>query len=263
MTGRTGSQQGAGPFSGKTALITGGNRGLGRTTAEWLARDGARIVISARRMADVAQAVTELRAAGFDAEGIAADLSLPGEAHRLAIAAINHAGSLDLLVNNAGMSFRANFWDVSDAEWEYQVNVNYRSPFILAQHAARHMIEHGIRGRIVNISTIGVHRAHHDAAVYNSAKAAVEAMTRNMAFELGPYGITVNCVAPGAMMERPGQDPSDASMETASRVIPVGRPGRGEDIAAAVRFFCLPESEFTTGQTLLVDGGHAAPLYEK
>jgi glucose 1-dehydrogenase len=247
-------------LTGKTALVTGSTRGLGRTIAEWLARDGADVIVSGREREAVDASVAAIRALGVRSWGLTADLALVAEAHRLAEEALALVPRLDILVNNAGMSIRGRFWEVSDADFEYQINVNYRSPYVLAQHAARHMIANEIRGRIVNVSTIGAHLCHTDAAVYNGAKAAVEAMTRNMGYELGPYGITVNCVAPGAIAERPGAPPSSWGRTTER--IPVGRLGRAEDIAAAVRFFCLPEAEFTTGQTLLVDGGHATRLHE-
>lgn len=250
------------PLAGMTALVTGGTRGLGRTTAEWLGRDGAALRLSGRDPMHVAAAVEELRAIGIAADGIAADLSNPAEAHRLGREALAR-GPLHILVNNAGMSIRGNFWEVTDADWEYQVNVNQRAPFILAQHAARTMIATGIRGRIVNVSTIGANFCHRDGLVYDAAKAAVEAMTRNMAYELGPYGISVNCVAPGAVPERPGADTDPEGWPQTAARIPLKRVGRSEDVAAAVRFFCLPESGWTTGQTLLVDGGHASVLVER
>ena len=131
-------------------LVTGGTRGLGRTTAEWLARDGASLVISAREPEKVRQAVDELRDLGGEVWGVAADLSKISEAHRLAEETLRLVPQLDILINNAGMSTRGNFWDVTDRDWEYQTNVNFRSPFILAQHASKQMIERGIRGRIVN-----------------------------------------------------------------------------------------------------------------
>ncbi|HET8631509.1 MAG TPA: SDR family oxidoreductase [Thermomicrobiales bacterium] len=249
-------------LAGKTALVTGSTRGLGRTMAEWLAREGADIVVSGREADEAPEAVAALRALGVEAFGIPADLSHVAEAHRLAEETLARVAHLDILVNNAGMSIRGPFWEVGDADWEYQVNVNYRAPFILAQHAARHMLAHRLRGRIVNISTIGAHGAHRDAAVYDSAKAAVEAMTRNMALELAPHGISVNCVIPGAISERPGVTPSPDRWARAARHIPFGRVGRAEDIAAAVLFFCLSETEFTTGQSLLVDGAHHAYLPE-
>ncbi|MEZ4626516.1 MAG: SDR family oxidoreductase, partial [Thermomicrobiales bacterium] len=227
----------------------------GRTAAEWLTKEGANIVVSGREPADVDRTVQELAVYGVETTGIAADLSIAEEAHRLGDAAIERVGAIDLLINNAGMSIRKSFWEYTDADWDYQMTVNVRSPFILAQRFAKHFIEREVPGRIVNVSTIGVAACHADAAIYNIAKAGVEAMTRNMAFELGPYGISVNCVAPGNMAERPGAEPA-AWWGPAARQIPFGRVGNGDDIAAAVLFFCLPESEFTTGQTLLVDGGH-------
>jgi glucose 1-dehydrogenase len=251
-------------LEGKIALVTGSTRGLGRTIAEWLARDGASVIVSGREQGAVDESVRAIEALGGRAWGIPADLADYREAHRLAEAAISTVPQIDLLVNNAGMSIRGTFWDVTDADWETQVNVNYRSPYILAQHVARQMIERGIKGRIVNFSTIGARACHANAAVYDSAKGAVEVMTRNMAFELGPHGITVNCVVPGAIPDRPGANPNYDRDKRAHYVrnIPLGRAGRAEDIAAAVRFFCRPESEFTTGQSLLIDGAHSAYLPE-
>jgi 3-oxoacyl-[acyl-carrier protein] reductase len=119
------------------------------------------------------------------------------------------------------------------------------------------MIEHGTRGRIVNFSTIGATKCHTDGCVYDSAKGAVEVMTRNMAYELGPHGISVNCVAPGAIPIKPGTAFDVEARSGYLRHVPVKRFGTSDDIAAAVLFFCSPESGFVTGQSLLVDGGHA------
>ncbi|CAN5620351.1 3-oxoacyl-ACP reductase FabG [soil metagenome] len=249
-------------LEGKWALVTGSTRGLGRTTAEWLAREGANIIVSGREQDAVDASVEAMREYGVEAIGIPADLSRHEDAHRLAAEALAQAGQLDILINNAGMSIRNSFWNFSDADWDYQMNVNVRSPFILAQAAAKHFIEHGTRARIVNISTIGATACHSNAAIYNLAKGGVETMTRNMAFELGPHGVTVNCVAPGAVPDKPGTLHHPAHDEYARKFIPVGRAGKAEDIANAVLFFCLPESSFTTGQTLLVDGAHATYVPE-
>ena len=246
-------------LEGKTALVTGSTRGLGRTTAEWLANEGCAIVVSGREADAVQASVDAVKSYGVEAIGIPADLSVLEETHRLADEALAK-GPIDILVNNAGMSTRKSFWEYTDADWEYQVNVNVRSPFVLAQTIAKQFIDREIRGRIVNISTIGAQKNHKDAAIYNLAKGGVEVMTRNMAFELGPYGITVNCIAPGAIADKPGTPVRPGHAEYASKFIPFGRVGKAEDIAAAVLFFCLPESEFTTGQTLLIDGAHASYL---
>src|SRR5207247_4904984 len=138
-------------------LVTGSTRGLGRTTAEWLAREGATIVVSGRETEDVETSVAAIEALGVTAIGIPADLSRVDEAHRLAEETRARVDQLDIVVNNAGMSIRGNFWEVTDEDWDYQVNVNWRSPYIIASHAAKHMIDRQIRGRIVNISTIGAH----------------------------------------------------------------------------------------------------------
>jgi glucose 1-dehydrogenase len=250
-------------LSGKVALVTGSTRGLGRTTAEWLARDGAAIIVSGRGEAEVAESVSAMKEYGVDAWGIAADLSKIANAHRLAETALATVPEIDILVNNAGMSIRGNFWDYSDDDWDYQTNVNYRSPFILAQHVSKHMMEKGIHGRIVNFSSIGARHCHTNAAVYDSNKGAMETVTRNMAYELAPFGITVNCVVPGAISDRPGtRAPDPEGRKTYERHIPSGRVGRAEDIAAAVRWFVSPEAEYTSGQSLLIDGAHSTYLPE-
>lgn len=250
-------------LAGKVALVTGSTRGLGRTAAEWLAREGCAIVVHGRDRADVDRAVGEIGAIGVAAQGFTADLSRIEETHRLAERTLAAVPQLDILVNNAGMSIRGSFWDVPDDDWLYQTTVNYRSPFVLAQHAARHMIAGGIRGRIVNTSTIGATLCHTDAAVYDSNKGAIETMTRNMAYELGAHGVTVNCVIPGGIPDRPTAGGPKATWgEPFRQWVPLGRAGRAEDTANAVLFFCLPESEWITGHSLMVDGGHSTRLWE-
>jgi glucose 1-dehydrogenase len=248
-------------LEGKSALVTGSTRGLGRTIAEWLAREGASIIVSGREIDAVEDSVRAIRELGSDAFGIPADLADLNDTGRLAEEALAHAPRLDILVNNAGMSIRGSFWDVTPQEFEYQLNVNWRSPFVLNQRVAKNMIDRNIQGRIVNISTIGARACHTDALVYDAAKGAVEVMTRNMAYELGPYGISVNCVAPGNIADRPGTS-YEEWWERGAKKIPLGRIGNAGDIAAAVLFFCLPETSFTTGQTLLVDGAHDSYLPE-
>lgn len=249
-------------LTGKTALVTGSTRGIGRVTAEKLADAGVNLVVHGRHAADVERAVGELSRDGVTVIGLTADLGRHEDAHALAEQVLATVPQLDILVNNAGASTQEPFWGVSDASWDAQTNVNYRSPFILAQHTARHMREHGIAGRIVNTSTVGAHVCHGRTLVYDSSKAAVEAMTRNMAWELGPDGITVNCVVPGPIGNRPGDSDAGELWQGIKPFVPVGRVGSGADIAAAVLFFCRPEAAFITGQSLQVDGGYAMGLPE-
>jgi NAD(P)-dependent dehydrogenase (short-subunit alcohol dehydrogenase family) len=247
-----------GRLAGRTALVTGATRGIGRTIAAWLAAAGAALYVSATRDEDVAATVRYLRAAGVTAAGVAADLSTPEGAHALGRRALEAGGRVDILVNNAGMSTRGPSWTVADADWSYQLNVNLSAPFILGQYATRDMLERGQGGRIVNISTVGAQHAFRDAAAYNAAKAGIEALTRQHATELGPYGITVNAVAPGAVMDRPGAEDEPDLRRRFEAMLPIGRVGRSEDVAAAVLFFCLPEAGWITGQVLTVDGGQTA-----
>ena len=144
--------------------------------------------------------------------------------------------------------------ETDDVRLERMIDLNLRSAFYTVRAALPHLTA-AEWGRIVLVGSRAAIENPPSQAAFNIAKAGVETMTRNMAFELGPYGISVNCVAPGNMAERPGAEP-ESWWEPAARQIPFGRVGNGDDIAAAVLFFCLPESEFTTGQTLLVDGGH-------
>jgi NAD(P)-dependent dehydrogenase (short-subunit alcohol dehydrogenase family) len=256
-------QQPSNRLTGKTALVTGSTRGLGRTIAEWLAGEGANVVVTGRDQTDVEHSVDAIRKLGVESFGISADLSRLDEIHQLASDVFQRVNRLDILVNNAGMSIIEDAWTVSDDNWDYQMNVNLRAPYVMSQYAIRHMMEHQVPGRIVNISTIGAHRTHGDRAVYNIGKAGVEMMTTAMADEVARHGININCVAPGAMADRPGQELTDDERDRIARRIPVGRVGTGDDIASAVTYFCLPETSFITGQTLLVTGGHESFLEEK
>lgn len=244
-------------FANKRALVTGGTRGLGRTIAEWLARDGADVFISGRKQADIDVAIAELEQFGTKITGAPADLEDLQQIHQLAETALNTAGPFDILINNAGFSDPKPFLETTDADWDEEMSVNVRAPYVITQHIAKSMIEHKINGRIVNIGTIGVFAPHHIQIIYDIAKAGVHMMTKNMAFELGEYGIVVNCVAPGAVPFRPG---IDETIEGADSRVPTKRWGNSDDIANAVTFFCQDESSWVTGQTLLVDGGHLTYL---
>ena len=239
-------------FAGKRALVTGATRGLGRTIAEWLARDGADVFISGRDQRDIDTAIRELEVYGTRIGGAPADLQHLEQIHGLAETALAEFGSFDILVNNAGYSNPKPFLETTDVDWDPELTVNLRAPYVLAQRVARNMIENEIRGRIVNVSTIGVFAVHHKQIIYDIAKAGLQMMVKNMAYELGPYGITANCVAPGAVPFRPGLKEKFGP----ANVVPTGRWGDAEDIANAVCFFCQDESSWVTGQTLLVDGGH-------
>ncbi len=159
-----------GRLAGKWALVTGSTKGLGQTTAVWLAQEGANIVVHGMEEELIAPAVAIMQQQGVEAWGMVADLSRVEEMHRLATDVLARVPHLDILINNAGGSHgsRGNFWEVSDAGAEWTMNANWRATFVLSQHAARQMIARSIRGRIVNISTIGAHYNHRERLVYNA-----------------------------------------------------------------------------------------------
>ncbi|CAA9567228.1 MAG: hypothetical protein AVDCRST_MAG59-3138 [uncultured Thermomicrobiales bacterium] len=210
------------PLHGLTALVARETRGLRRVNAEWLGRDGRALLISRRLPPDVERAVGELPGLGLAADGIVADLANPTATHRLGRKATARR-SLHLLVNNAGMSIRGPFWDMSHDDREPRTNVNQGARFIIARHAAGAMIGTGIRGRIVDIGTIGARHCHKNALVYDAAKAAVEAITRTRPYEWGPSGVSVNCLVPGAIGDRPGERP----IPSAARKPPPSNPSDG------------------------------------
>lgn len=246
-------------LDGQRALVSGSTRGLGEIIAKALAAEGAWVVITGRDQANVDRVVGELRGAGGHADGVRADLSVAAEAGRLGHAALNLLGHMDILVNNAGMSIREPVWDISDEHLDYQLNVNFRSYFVLAQIACRSMIPRR-RGRIINISTNGAFQAHPMTSVYDSAKGAVESFTRCLATELGRFNICANAISPGYVPIRPGSGEDIYSQVPVDETIPLGRAGTADDVAAAVLFFCLPESAWISGQVLAVDGGRLARL---
>ena len=246
-------------FEGQRALVTGSTRGLGETIAKRLAEEGAWVVVTGRDAVNVERVTGEIRAAGGKADGAPADLSAPTEARRLGEAALGILGRLDILVNNAGMSIREPVWAISEERLDYQLNVDFRSYFILAQIAARSMIPRR-SGRIVNISTNGAFQAHPMTAVYDSAKGAVESFTRCLATELGRFNICANAISPGYVPYRPGAEGDIHSQYPMDETIPLRRFGTADDIANAVLFFCGPESAWISGQVLSVDGGRLARL---
>lgn len=242
-------------LDGKEAVVTGGSRGIGRAVVERLARDGATVVfgyaVNADAAAEVEQAVA---AAGGVAHGVRADLADPGGMAALFTAAKDHIDGLDLLVNNAAARHTpALLVDLPEAEFDLLMTVNARAVFLALQYAARHM---RAGGRIVNLSTVNTVMPGPGIAAYAASKGAVEQMSAVAARELGPRGITVNTVSPGATdtdLLR-GTNTAEA-VEMAARVTPLGRLGRPDDVADVIAFLCGPDGRWVTGQNIHAAGG--------
>ena len=247
---------------GKTALITGGSRGLGLQMAHALGEAGARVMLSSRKAEDLEQAVAELQAANIDARWIAADCAKEEDTRRLADETLERMGAVDILVNNAGASWGAPAEDHPVAAWDKVLNLNVRGYFILSQQIARASMIPRKSGRIINIASIaglGGNPVEMKTIAYNTSKAAVIGFTQTLAGEWGRYGINVNAICPGFFMtkmaagliKQMGEDKMAAHA-------PLGRLGDDEDLKGITLLYASDAGKHITGQWMAVDGGVSA-----
>jgi 3-oxoacyl-[acyl-carrier protein] reductase len=241
--------------TGKVAVVTGASRGIGRAVAERFARDGARVVVNYARSGDQAEhVVAGIREWGGEAIAVRADMGRPEQIAQLFEQTTERFGRLDVLVNNAG-AYDAHRLERSDeAHYAALFDVNVRGVLLASREAARRFGETG--GRIINISSGAARAAVPGGAVYAASKAAVEALTRCHAAELGPRGITVNAVAPGFTES----DMLDVALPAEARdgmiaLTALGRLGRPEDIADVVAFLTSDDARWITGETIGASGG--------
>ena len=242
-------------LEGRVAIVTGSARNIGRATARMLAGEGAAVVVHARKdKAGVDEAVAMLTAEGAKAHGHLADVSTEAGAQSLIEATVSHFGRLDIVVNNAAIRRNTPIVEMSYAEWREVMANSLDCAFLCTRYAVPHMIRGGW-GRIVNIGGISMFKGTPGRAHVSAAKAGMIGMTRSLASELGPHGITVNVVAPGAIdTVRSGAAGARPGAFNTSGV-PVGREGRPEEIAHIVTMLCRPDAAYTTGQTIEVNGG--------
>jgi len=237
----------------KNALITGASKGVGRGIALGLAKDGWNIGVNYFQDEAGAEATAEaVRAAGQQAWVLQADVGYGDQVEAMFEAFIRRAGSIELLVNNAGVQTWKPLLDLDESDWDRTIRTNLKGTFLCTQQAARLMKETG--GRIINIGSGANKAPFPNLSDYCASKGGIETFTTVAAVELGQYGITVNCVAPGTIeIERTKLEDPDYAGEWGSRT-PMGRIGNVEDVADAVSFFAGERSGFVTGQTLYVDG---------
>ena len=246
-------------LTGQTALVTGGSRGLGLQMAHALGEAGAKVIISSRKAEDLMQAVAELKAAGIDADWIAADCGNETDIRALAEESIKRMGHIDILVNNAGAAWGAAAEDHPVEAWDKVMNLNIRGYFILSQHVAKLSMIPRKSGRIINIASIAGlngNPAGMQTIAYNTSKGAVVNFTRTLGAEWGAHNITVNAICPGFFPSRMTMGTLKALGE--EKLIggtPLQRLGDDEDLKGLTLLFASAAGKHITGQWMAVDGG--------
>ena len=245
-------------LTGKVAAVTGGDQGIGRAIAERLAQEGADVAICYRQNKKGADdAVSAITATKRRAAAFQADVGIVADGQRFIDEAVRALGKIDILVNNAGLEKRADFWDVTEEDFDAVLNVNLKGMFFVTQAVVRHLRQSGRPGKIINISSVHEELPFPHFASYCASKGGIKMLTRNLAIELAPNKITINSIAPGAI-ETPINtkllnDP--AKLNALLENIPLKRLGKPEDVALMAVFLASSESDYVTGTTFFVDGG--------
>jgi NAD(P)-dependent dehydrogenase (short-subunit alcohol dehydrogenase family) len=243
-------------LEGKTALVTGAGKGIGRALAIGLAEAGADVAIVARTEADLQEVAAEIRKTGRKAYITVADVTDRSQVEQAVAGVVAQAGRLDILVNNAGMNIRTPALEVTDEEWDKIMQTNLKSAFMMSQSAGRYMKEAG-GGRIINVASVAGHIALRTGVVYGATKAAMIQMTKVLALEWGKHNILVNGIGPWyfrtPLTEKMLQN-EEFVQEVLSRT-PLRRIGDLQDLVGPVVFLSSEAANYITGQTLLVDGG--------
>jgi glucose 1-dehydrogenase len=256
----------AGRLDGRTAVITGSGSGIGQAIAERLAMEGANCVIDyVDHVEEADQTLDKIRASGGKAVLVQADVSIVADCTRLIASAWSELGSCDILVNNAGIEKSANFIDVTEADYDAVLGVNLKGAFFLTQAFVRKLIIAKKPGRVINISSVHEDMVFPHFSTYCASKGAMRMVMRDLAVELGPAGITVNNIAPGAintpintslLADKPKLDALLAN-------IPLGRLGEPGEVAGVAAFLASDDGAYVTGSTYFIDGGLIRNYHEQ
>ena len=244
---------------GRRALVTGGNSGIGEAMARALGAAGARVLLLARREAELQAAAERLRGDGLDVQWLAADLCDVETLHRTAMQAEALLGGVDILVNAAGVNIRKPMLELAEADWDATMRINLEAPFFLAQKLAPAMIERRW-GRILNISSLQSVRAFNNSGPYGASKGGIAQLTRAQAEAWSKHGVNANAIAPG-FFATPLTAPvvnDPARWQAMADKTFIGRNGALADLAGTAIYLCSPASDYVTGQTIFVDGGFSA-----
>jgi gluconate 5-dehydrogenase len=243
-------------LTGRTAIVTGASRGLGQTFARALARAGADLAITSRDLSSLGAFSDEIAALGRRVVSLELDVRELPSIERMVAAAYEAYGHIDILVNNAGCNIRKPALEVTWDDWNTILDTNLRGAFFVAQAAARYMIARR-NGRIINIGSVTSVCGYAGLAPYGASRGGIKQLTMSLADDWGPFGITVNCLAPGWFRTAQNQAlyENEEWVAYLTDRIPLKRTGRPEDLEGAVVFLASDASAYITGQTLLIDGG--------
>ena len=247
-------------LTGKVAVVTGGNGGIGLGIAMGLAGAGANIVIAARSVEKTAQALEDIRTLGVEAHGITVDVTQEPAIQRMVTSTIDHMGRLDILVNNSGIAVRAQPQELTSAQWDSVVDVNLRGAFLASKEAYAQMVKAG-GGKVINVGSMYSIFGSDWGSPYAASKGGLVQLTKSLAVAWAKDNIQVNAVLPGWIvtdLTRGIQDADPNRYDNISRRIPTGRWGEPSELAGAAVFLASTASDYVTGATLAVDGGYSS-----
>ena len=256
----------AGRLAGKVALVTGSSSGIGQAIAVRLASEGASVVVDYRGSSQGADDTKkQIEAAGGKAIIVQGDVAKLADGQNLVDQAWQQLGACDILVNNAGIEKSADFWDVTEQDYDAVLNVNLKGAFFLTQAFVRRLRDAKRTGRIINISSVHEDMAFPHFSTYCASKGALRMLTRNLAVELGPLGITINNIAPGAIATPINTSLLDdkPKLDALLKNIPLGRLGKPEEVAGVAAFLASDDAAYITGTTYVIDGGLMVNYHEQ
>lgn len=243
---------------GKKALVTGSNQGIGQAIALRLAEEGADVIIDyVTHPETAAETVQRVQKLGRRAVAVQGDISKVADTQRMVAESVQALGGLDILVNNAGVEKKAPFWEVTEADYDFVLDINLKGAFFATQAFVRHRMEVKQSGKVINVSSVHEELPFPHFTSYCASKGGIKMVTRNLSIELAPFGITINNIAPGAI-ETPINtallnDPP--KLKALLENIPLSRLGKTSDVAGVAAFLASADADYITGATIVVDGG--------
>jgi len=256
----------SGRLAGKVAIVTGSSSGIGQSIAIRLASEGAGVVVNySSRPQGADDTRAEIERTGGKAVTVQADVSKMADTQNLIDQTYQQLGRCDILVNNAGIEKDAEFWNVTEADYDAVLNVNLKGAFFLTQAFVRRLREAKQPGRIINISSVHEDMVFPHFSTYCASKGAMRMLMRNLSVELGPLGITVNNIAPGAIATPINKSllEDKPKLDALLKNIPLGRMGEPEEVASLAAFLASDEAAYVTGSTYVVDGGLMRNYHEQ